>query len=372
MVTNLNDYENELVIADLTLTGDMAPAGGGHVSASADTDVLIGDNLKLRVTDAVQAVVGLSTDCTLTVGPTPLWRYNTQVQVHAWVEADLAAISCPAPQVVEASANAADTVVVTFDQGLDVASVLTDGSQFTADNGLTISAAAADGATVTLTTSTQTGGTTYTITVADTVTNIGGAGVDSSANTASFDGFAAVVFDHLIITEVYFDHTSSDDGYEWVKIHNPTSAAINLNEYSLGITANNADLSSVTVQLAGSLDAGGCYLVGGPTADGSNGVSIASDYNIPVQITIPNGGPNADAVALFNEVNTAVDSTTVPIDVVIFAESGGNNDDGIMDETGAAGAIEAPDVAPTHSIRMLADGSWEDAATPTPLQCPPF
>ena len=38
----------------------------------------------------------------------------------------------------------------------------------------------------------------------------------------------------LILAEVFYDHSSSDSGYEWVEICNTTNAAIDLSNYSIG------------------------------------------------------------------------------------------------------------------------------------------
>jgi hypothetical protein len=98
-------------------------------------------------------------------------------------------VQTQALRVVSAVANSSTSATVTFDRDIDPASVAADGSQFTADNGLTFSAAAASGSTATLTSSVQSIGTTYTVTVAGTVHDTPGTGVGAT-NSAMFDGFA--------------------------------------------------------------------------------------------------------------------------------------------------------------------------------------
>ena len=99
---------------------------------------------------------------------------------------------CPAPVVTSVVALSATSVRVTFSRNILAASVLTDGSQFTFDNGLTASAAAVSGRTVTLTTTAQAIGTSYTVTVAnDAVTGVKdlqGTPV-GTPNTGTFAGF---------------------------------------------------------------------------------------------------------------------------------------------------------------------------------------
>jgi hypothetical protein len=118
-------------------------------------------------------------------------------------------------------AAADDSVLVTFDRPLDEGSVLANGSQFTIDMGLTVSAAVASGDTVTLTTSSQTPSTSYTVTVADTVTDAAGTGVDSSFNTATFSGFTTPAT--IVINEV---NANLPVGCDLVEIRALTAGAI--------------------------------------------------------------------------------------------------------------------------------------------------
>jgi hypothetical protein len=98
-------------------------------------------------------------------------------------------VQIQALRVVSAVANSPTSATVTFDRDIDTTSVAADGSQFTATNGLTFSGAVVSGSTVTLTSSAQSVGTTYTVTVAGTVHDTLGTGVGAT-NSAMFDGFA--------------------------------------------------------------------------------------------------------------------------------------------------------------------------------------
>jgi hypothetical protein len=95
---------------------------------------------------------------------------------------------CPTPTLASAVAASSTTVTLTFTRRINPASVNVNGSQFTFDNGLTASAAVVNGRQVTLTTSAQTGGTTYTVTVPNTVTDTLMAPI-GTPNTATFVGF---------------------------------------------------------------------------------------------------------------------------------------------------------------------------------------
>jgi hypothetical protein len=98
--------------------------------------------------------------------------------------------SCPAPRVVSALATSLTTVVVTFDRRIDPTSIVPNGSQFTITGGISAVGANPDARTVTLTTGSQTGAASYQVTVAATVKDLLGSGVDVAANQASFTGFA--------------------------------------------------------------------------------------------------------------------------------------------------------------------------------------
>ena len=65
---------------------------------------------------------------------------------------------------------------------------MADGSQFTFDNGLVASAATVSGRTVTITTGAQAVGTSYIVTVANTVTDLQGSAL-ATPNTATFAAF---------------------------------------------------------------------------------------------------------------------------------------------------------------------------------------
>jgi hypothetical protein len=96
LVINISLYEAELVTFSATISGAFAAAGSGFVSAPIDTAGLVSDpSFKLRVPSTLQASLALVSGCTLKVVATPLRRFNTQTQPHAWVEADIEELNCP-------------------------------------------------------------------------------------------------------------------------------------------------------------------------------------------------------------------------------------------------------------------------------------
>ena len=209
LVSNLDGYESELVKLDATVAGAFGSAGVGHSSAPIDTTGITGDlTLRLRIPTALENDLGLVTGCDVRLEAGPMWRSGGVAQPSAYVASDLTVLSCPGPTVTSAVATSVTAVTVTFSRPINPATVLTDGSQFTADNGLTFSAAAVSGNTVTLTSSTQTPGTGYTVTVANTVQDNYGGGL-AIPDSATFSGFVQPAV--LRLTEINPNITSSHD-----------------------------------------------------------------------------------------------------------------------------------------------------------------
>ena len=189
LVSNLASYESELIALDGTVAGAFGAAGTSFQSAPINTVGISGDtSLRLRVPTTLRDAMGIAQGCSFTLLGTPLWRANTVAQPSAWTVEDLSLQSCPAPTVMSAVATSITTVAIEFSRPIDPGSVLGNGTQFSFDNGLMASAASASGSTVTVTTSAQLAGTTYTVTVASSVTDTLGGAV-GIPNTASFGGF---------------------------------------------------------------------------------------------------------------------------------------------------------------------------------------
>ncbi|MFY0571408.1 chitobiase/beta-hexosaminidase C-terminal domain-containing protein [Archangium lansingense] len=199
------DYESELITLTGTVSSVFAAASTGNVSANIVTlgNTANSNGLKLRITTAVQDELDVVQNCSVTTSA-PMWRFvnatNNQAQPSAWATSDLTIHSCPAPKVTSATATSSTSVVVNFDRHVDPASVLANGSQFTITNGLVASAATVTGRQVQLTTSTQVGGTGYTVTVASSVKDTAGGGVDAAANNANFNGYRVPA--RLLINEM--------------------------------------------------------------------------------------------------------------------------------------------------------------------------
>lgn len=269
LVTALDSRTSELITATVTITGAFDFAGTGFMSAEVTTDAITTGTLPvLRIPGPLRQSLGLHTGCILTVTETPLWRFLTEAQIGVWRASDITAAVCDAPQVLSAVATSPTTVVVVFNRDIDPTTVIAGGSQFTITDGmnpLAVSAAASTGDNqVTLTTATQTGGVTYTVTVAGTVEDIFGTGVDQAADTADFIGFETFGA-QLYLWEVDSADAGQDD-MEFVEIWNNTGSAVDFSTqkyfllHLLGQNIN--DTVGYQIQLTGTLASNGLHLVG--------------------------------------------------------------------------------------------------------------
>jgi hypothetical protein len=237
LVSNLDGFESELSSVSGTIVGTFGGSGTGFVAAELTTaGVTAATGLKLRLPSTLQTSLDLEEGCVVNVTNTPMWRFYAQAQPSAWASADIAVVSCPAPQVISAVATSPTSVTVTFDRNIS-ASILADGSQFGFTGGLTASAAIATGDVATVTTATQSAGS-YTVTVASTVKDELGTAVSSTANTATFSGYVPVAV--VQINEVNPNLTGSTDLVELLVLTGGSLGGLTLQQ----------DLSAPTVALA--------------------------------------------------------------------------------------------------------------------------
>ncbi len=218
----LTNYESEII----TLTGRIAAASSGsgsrHVAFNITTEGITAasNNFRLRVPDTLPDEIDLVPTCEFTLRAGPMWRFTSgtadQAQPSAYSASDLRLFNCPAPRFLSAAAISSTQVLLTFDRRIDPATVLPTGAQFTFSDGLTASAATVSGRQITVTTGEQTGGTNYTLTVANTVKDLSGTSVSSTANTATFRGYRTPAV--LRITEVQPNMTGNTDLVELVAI----------------------------------------------------------------------------------------------------------------------------------------------------------
>ena len=167
----------------------------------------------------------------------------------------------------------------------------------------------------------------------------------------------------LLISEVYYDSPGGDDGNEWIEIYNGTDAEIDLSTFSLGY--GGGSYTNGVYQLAGTIPAGGCFVVGGLNSIPENGEPTfdqPEDFNPDMQ----NSGTRADAVGLFNVPASEITPETIPIDSVLY---GTENQDGFLNSNGEVSAVDVGDAPGGSSIERVAIGQWQIQGAPSPNNC---
>ena len=169
----------------------------------------------------------------------------------------------------------------------------------------------------------------------------------------------------VLLSEVFYDAVSGDNGFEWVELYNAGASTVDLSTWCLG--NGGGDYTTSELQLTGTILPGATFVVGGLTSSSVNGNPVfdqATDFSPDLQ----NSGATADGVALFDLPCSSVGASTVPVDAVVY---GGSNTNGLIDETGAANAPEVGDAPSGQSIeRTDLAGSWQIQATPNPNSTP--
>ncbi|MCP3143578.1 hypothetical protein [Pyxidicoccus xibeiensis] len=202
-------YESELIALTGTLNGPFSLAGAGHeqaplVTAGVPAGSPSSFNFRLRVVETVRDQLDLVQGCTVSI-VSPLWFFSTGTgtpltQPSVWAPQQLVSSTCPGPRVTGAQAAGPESVIVRLDRRIDPASVLADGSQFSIA-GLTVTGASAPGnREVRLETSAQVPRQFYTVTVASTVRDNAGTGVEPTSRTGNFRGWKTPAA--LRITEI--------------------------------------------------------------------------------------------------------------------------------------------------------------------------
>jgi hypothetical protein len=264
---NLDSLEAELVSIRGVLDAGFTSASSPYVAAFIATAASPADAVRFRAPQAVVDALELERGCEITAGPVPMWRFNLQAQPNAFMSADVLIHGCPGPTVVSASQLSSTSVAVNFSRSIQASSVNTSGTQFTFNNGLMASAASVAGKVVTVTTSAQDGGTTYTVTVGSGITDTRGSAL-GTPNTANFTAArpnVCTAANQVVISQVYGGGGNSGSVYtnDFIELHNRGSTIANLGNYSLWFVSANGtgawtrfQLPSVTL-----LNPGQFYLV---------------------------------------------------------------------------------------------------------------
>ncbi|MGJ9556362.1 ExeM/NucH family extracellular endonuclease [Actinotignum sp. GS-2025b] len=124
--------------------------------------------------------------------------------------------------------------------------------------------------------------------------------------------FAAPDGSGIVINEIYTRGGSSGSTYthKYVELYNPSSAAIDLSDLTLGYSASHGKNISSKVALSGSLDAG-AYLVVSAGSNGSNGVQLPEAATSPINLGAKGGivvlAPSSRIDAALADPATAID-----------------------------------------------------------------
>jgi hypothetical protein len=167
----------------------------------------------------------------------------------------------------------------------------------------------------------------------------------------------------LILSEIFYNSTGSDDGNEWIEIYNNSDQAIDLSGYSIGY--GGTTYTTGTVQLQGTIPAGGCFVVGGPNVSATSW-NPSYDQIVNFNPDLQNSGENeaADGIALFDVPAAQITASRVPIDAVLY---GGPNSSNLIDQTGKPGTSAGYAFA-NQSMERTSTG-WRVQTTPSPNNC---
>ncbi|HEY1547142.1 MAG TPA: hypothetical protein VGG28_04955, partial [Kofleriaceae bacterium] len=169
LISNIGSYDSMLVSVTGAVANAFKGAGTGFQSASFNTQGITGQTaLTFRVETGLVDQLDMAPACTFTATNVPFSRFSNTAEINAYTTSDFSLTTCPAPIISTMAATNATTVVIDFSRHIDMTTIDANGDQFTFDGGLTVTGAVLSGKTVTLTTSTQTSGTTYTLTFAGT------------------------------------------------------------------------------------------------------------------------------------------------------------------------------------------------------------
>ncbi|MBX3161901.1 MAG: Ig-like domain-containing protein [Deltaproteobacteria bacterium] len=227
LVSAIDTYDSRLINLTGTIFENFATSGAGFLRAGVNTAGITNNaNLQVRAPLALFDTVDLANTCAVALHNVPVGRFNAQVQLPAFVAGDVTISNCPGPTVVTAIALSQTSVRFTFSRNIKPTTVNADGSDFVFDNGITATEATVEGKTVTVTTSTQTPSTTYTATIANTITDL----QNTALTTASqaFTGF--LVFAKVRINEVNANIASSCDMIELRVIESGSMANFTIKE----------------------------------------------------------------------------------------------------------------------------------------------
>ena len=360
----------KLISMGFTVDGTVTNAGTDYKYVYVDTTglpsatvELYGINDLFNLNDITNGCVGSLTNGVLMV-------YNSTPEASSWNPAEVTLTSCPAPTVVSALATDSTHLTVTFDRDIAAASV--SAAAFTIDNGLTVSAASGDGSNVvTLTTSAQTEGTTYTLTVGSAVTDDRGTSV-GNPNSTTFTGFVTPAV--LRITQIN-PNISSTNGGDLVELTAISGGSINnmrLLDMSNSSPTNKATLPDMKVAAGDKIliHVTQSSLACTETTDKATDCPAASNAHFSDSAwDVPGGGSGfsfTDKVVAI----TGLDGTTI-VDEAVFTKAGSSATKFVQatqdaENNGFWIGVPVPTVTCTDQTSCEADGvNWASLTSAT-------
>ncbi|MCC6809010.1 MAG: lamin tail domain-containing protein [Deltaproteobacteria bacterium] len=189
----------------------------------------------------------------------------------------------------------------------------------------------------------------------------------------------------LVIAEILTNPGSTDEGFEWVKIYNPSTVDADLSQYEIR-WGGETDYSTGKVTLTGTLGAKKCVLVHEGQSSANNGnpsvTTAPAGFISPLLRNF--GGTSA---GLQNAASTGVDAvaifkasvTDIPVDVVTYIDAtnpGTPMASGFMGSNGQDSPVLVftPDSASNRSFLRTSMTAWSltAAGATTPNVCPTF
>jgi hypothetical protein len=284
--TTLDAWESRSITLAATVTTDtLSSANSGYKGINIDSAGTIdaGIDFRLRLPAALMDAQFFGPGCTFSLAAAPFWRNTTTAYPSAFQQSELVNLQCPAPALQFANTLSNTSVNVYFSRDLAPASVTPGAFTITGGSGLAVSAAVATTPRlVKLTTAAQTDATTYTVAVANTVTDLRGTG--ASAATATFTGLAGPVCDApVVISAVYGGGGGSSSTatfkQDYIELKNRTAAPFNLAGWSLQYrSATGTSAFNQVAALSGVIPANGYFLVGGGIGTAAPDLTPASDF----------------------------------------------------------------------------------------------
>jgi len=166
-----------------------------------------------------------------------------------------------------------------------------------------------------------------------------------------------------VISEVLYNPTGVNTGFQWVELQNPGNTDIDLTNLMLG--AGSSAWTDSTLSLSGVLPAGGCIVVGGPNASADNGdPSYAPGGAFSADLSDASSG--LGGVGLFSVAEGAeLGQCARPWARLLYGTS---NPGALIDDVGDTAAVDVPPAPEGMSIVRVPNG-WSHSSVLTPGDC---